>query len=302
MKQVEQHPGHCRANRCGVAPLCRAPLRAGCFTAICFAAALLAAPARLLAQASEIPSAAPAAPNGQTPEQRGRALLDQMVAALGGRAWLDRATIEQEGRTSSFFHGQPNLGVTDFRELRRLPASGLPEADRIEFGKKHDVIQIWTPDAGTEITYKGIGPLPREQVEDTLRRRAHSIEEVVRTWIDAPGVIVLSEGATMVERRLADKVTVLSANNDAVTIELDAATHLPLRRTFEWRNQQFKDHDEDAEQYDDYHPVQGLPTAMTITRYRNGDMATQRYLTKVVYNAPLAPALFDPTIPLHGKK
>jgi hypothetical protein len=225
-----------------------------------------------------------------------------MVEALGGRAWLDRTTIEIEGKGAAFFHGQPNPGVTEYHEFRRLPASRLPEGDRIEFGKKRDVIQVWSNTSGTEITFKGINPLPKEQVEDTLRRRNHSIEEVVRTWIHAPGVMVVAEGTAMVERRLVDKVTVLSAENDAVTLELDATTHLPLRRTFQWRNEQFKDFDEDAEEYDDYHTVQGLPTAMTITRYHNGDMASQRYLTKVVYNAVLAPALFDPTIPLHPKK
>jgi hypothetical protein len=106
--------------------------------------------------------------------------------------------------------------------------------------------------------------------------------------------MVLAEGTSMVERRLADKVTILSANNDAVTIELDATTHLPLKRTFEWRNLQFKDHDEDAEQYDDYHVLQGLPTALTITRYHNGDMISQRFLSKVEYNSNLSPDLFNP--------
>jgi hypothetical protein len=31
-------------------------------------------------------------------------------------------------------------------------------------------------------------------------------------------------------------------------------------------------------------------------------MASQRYLTKVVYNVALSPTLFDPTIPLNKKK
>ena len=307
MNQVVPDPSHTRPRR---ALLYRATLLT------LLAASLPAAPTRVLAkngapQASDLPSAAPAAPANQTPEQRGRALIDQMVEALGGDAWLNRTTIQIDGHTAAFFHGQPNLGLSDFHELRRLPASGLPEADRVGFltergviepGKKIDVIQIWTAGAGAEITYKGIGPLPKEQVEDYYRRRAHSIEEVVRTWIHAPGVMIVSEGATMVERRRADKVTVLSADNDAVTLELDATTHLPLRRTFEWRNLQFKDHDEDAEEYDEYRPIQGLPTAMNITRYRNGDMASQRYLTKVVYNVALSPTLFDPTIPLNKKK
>jgi hypothetical protein len=259
---------------------------------------------RLFAQAADIPSAAPTLAAGQTPEQRGHVLIDEMIEALGGKAWLDRTSIQQEGRTAAFFQGRPTGSVVEFHEFRRLPANGQTEADRIEFTKKRDIIQVWTADGGFEITYKGNNPLPKDQVEDTLRRRAHSIEEVVRTWIHAPGVMIVAEGTTMVERHTAETVTVLSANNDAVTIDLDSATHLPLRRTFQWRNDRYKDHDEDTEEYDDYHPVQGLPTALTITRYRNGDMNSQRFIyrDKLIYNAAIPPGMFDPTIPLHPKK
>jgi hypothetical protein len=97
----------------------------------------------------------------------------------------------------------------------------------------------------------------------------------------------------MVERRMADKVSILSADNDAVTIEMDSSTHLPLRRTFQSRNATFKDYDEDSEEYDDYHTIQGLPTALAITRYRNGDMASQTFLKSVQYNTGLPPDTFN---------
>jgi hypothetical protein len=271
---------------------------------------------RLHAQASDIPSAAPptAADLGQTTEQRGRALLDEMVAALGGPAWLNRTSMQLEGRTAAFFRGAPDPGVIEYHELIRFADPNakprLPEAERVGFltergmilpGKKIDVVQIWKEGHGYEITFKGQTDLPKDQVEEHYRRLAHSLEEVVNTWIKAPGVMVLAEGTGMVGRRIADKVTVLTANNDAVTLELDATTHLPLRRTFQWRNQQFKDFDEDTEEYDDYHTIQGLPTAMTITRSKNGDMVSQRFLTKVTYNVPLTPALFDPATLLPKK-
>jgi len=264
-------------------------------------AALLASPRLLPAQAADIPSAAPST-GGQSETQRGRALIDQMVAALGGDAWLNRKTVTIEAHGSSFFRGEPNPYIIEFREYHRFAASGQPEAERIGFltqrgmilpGKRIDVVQFWKDGKGTEVTYKGKADLPKDQVEEYYRRRAHSIEEVVRTWINAPGVMIVAEGTSMVERRMADKVTVLSANNDAVTFELDAQTHLPLRRTFQSRNAQFKDFDEDSEDYADYHTVQGLPTAMTITRYKNGDMVSQRFLTKVTYNEPLDPSIFD---------
>lgn len=262
---------------------------------------------RAQAQASEIPSAAAPAPAGETTDQRGRKLLAQMVEALGGDAWLNRKDIVESGRISSFFHGAPNGNNVEFTLYHRYK----PEAERFGFltergmivpGKKTDVVQVWTADNGYEVTFKGRTTLPKEQVEDYLRRRAHSIENVIGTWLKAPDVMVVYEGRSMVERRQADKVTILAANNDAVTIDLDATSHLPLRRTFEWRNTTFKDHDEDAEEYDAYHTIQGLPTPFTISRYRNGDLSNQRFFTKVEYDTNLSPDLFDPDKLLTKKK
>ena len=271
--------------------------------------ALLASPQLMPAQARDMPSAAPS-DGGQSESQRGRTLINQMITALGGDAWLNRKFMIVEAHGSSFFRGEPNPYIIEFREFHRFAASGQPEAERVGFltprgmilpGKKIDVVQIWKDNHGYEVTYKGKTDLPKDQVEEFYRRRVHSIEEVVRSWINAPGVMIIAEGTTMVERRTADKVTVLSANNDAVTLELDANTHLPLRRTFQYRNQQFKDFDDDAEDYADYHTIQGIPTAMTITRYKNGDMVNQSFITKVTHNDPSDPSMFDLDILLKKK-
>jgi len=277
-------------------------------TAILIAITLLA-PACARPQASAIPSAAPAGSQDQS-AGRARQLLDQMVTALGGDLWLNRHDLETQGRTAAFFRGQPTGTVIEYKELRRFPAPGQPEADRIGFltergmimpGKKIDVVQIWTAGQGYEITFKGRTTLPKDQVEEFYRRRHHSIEEVINTWLKAPGVMVVSEGTTMVERRIADKVTILGADNDAVTLELDTTTHLPLRRTFQWRNATFKDYDEDAEEYDDYHTVMGLPTPFAISRFHNGDLANQKFILKAEYNLRPDLALFDIDKPLLKK-
>jgi hypothetical protein len=257
------------------------------------------------AQASDVPSAN-AGPS-VTGNDRGRKLIDLMVQALGGDAWVHRKDWTIEGRSASFYKGAPNEGVTAYEEFHRAQ----PFAQRIEIitkigvfipTAKRDIVQVWTPDNGYEVTYRGKKELPKEIVQDFQRRRAHSLDAVVDTWLKEPGVEVVYEGTSMVERHLADKVTVLSAKNDAVTLELDETTHLPLSRTFEFRNETYKDHDIDREEYDDYHPMGGLMTALTITRFRNGDMVSQRYYTKVTYNTGLAPDLFDPDKALVKKK
>ena len=271
--------------------------------AVCLVLIGVMASPRLFAQASDIPSAAPTRPKGLTQEQLGRKLLDEMVEALGGQAWLDRKDMQVSGRAAAFFQGQPNLNIVEYTGWRQFPDATHPAAERLGFltdksvilpGKKIDVVQIWTADNGFEVTYKGRTTLPKEQVEDYERRRNHSIESIVNDWLRAPGVMVIAEGTDMLNRRMVDKVTVLSANNDAVTIDLDSTTHLPMRRKFEWRNQTFKDLDEDVEEYSDYHTIQGLPTPFTMTRYHNGEIAGQRFLTKVQYNQGLSPDLFNP--------
>ena len=256
-------------------------------------------------QASDIQSAN-AGPSVKGTD-RGRKLLDLMVQALGGDAWLGRKEWTVEGHGASFYKGAPNPYLTQYEEFHRAE----PFADRVEIisklgvfipTAKRDIVQVWTPDNGYEVTYRGKKELPKDIVEDFQRRRAHSLETLVKVWLKEPGVAVVYEGTGMVERHLADKVTVLSPKNDAITLQLDETTHLPLSRTFEYRNETFKDHDEDEEQYDDYHMMDGLMTALTITRYKDGDMVSQRYYTKVRYNTGLSPALFDPDKALVKKK
>ena len=219
---------------------------------------------------------------GQKNARQARVVLDAMVQALGGQAWLNVKNQMRQGNVAAFFHGEPSGGATEYWECH-----AWPDHDRIEYSRHRDVVQFYIGQAGTEVTYKGKTPLPQEQVDDFLRRRGHSIETVVRLWLNEPNTILIYEGQRLVERHLADQVTVISGANEAVTILTDAETHLPLRRSFEWRDPVYKDMNLDAEEYDNYHAIDGLPTAFTITRYKNGDIARQYFLVRVTCNEDL---------------
>jgi hypothetical protein len=266
---------------------------------------LLLAPLAKSQTASEMKNGGEQKRPGETEEQKGKRLLDQMVQALGGDAWRNKRTMYREGQTAAFFSGQPTGSVVRFVEYTKFAEGKTPQLQRIEFltvrgmivpGMKRDVVHIWDPTQGYEVTYKGQTVLPEKQVIDYMRRRDHSIEEVMRTWVKQPGVTILAEGSGMRDRRPVDKVTILSAtSNDAVTIEIDQETHLPLQRSFEWRNEQFKDKDIDEEVYGDWRQFDGVMTPMNQTNYRNGDMAAQVFYTKVSFNQPIADELFDHT-------
>jgi len=211
-----------------------------------------------------------------------KAALQAMVKALGGDAWLHMKNREMDGRTAAFYHGKPSGATAEYWEY-----SAWPDQYRVEYTKHRDVVQIYTGREGWEIIFSGKKQLPQEQVDDFLRRRDHSIETVVKTWMNDPQTILLYEGQQLAERHLAEQVTLISAKNEAVTIQMDMQTHLPLRRTFQWRDPLYKDKNEDAEEYDNYRPVDGFQTPFNTTRFRNGDMVNQRFLFKAIYNQNL---------------
>jgi hypothetical protein len=207
-----------------------------------------------------------------------------MVKALGGPAWLNLQNQMRQGHVAAFFHGKPSGGTTEYWEYH-----AWPDQDCIEYSKHRDVVQFYLGRTGMEVTYRGMAPLPQEQVDEFLRRRDHSIETVIKTWLKDPNTILIYEGQRLAERHLAEQVTLISVQNEAVTIQMDVQTHLPLRRTFQWRDPVYKDKNTDAEEYDDYHVIDGLPTPFTITRFKDDDMTRQYFLDKAIYNSELPP-------------
>lgn len=263
---------------------------------LCFAPS-----ASLHAQASAIPSAQ-ASPDAQGPSA-GRKLLDEMVAALGGPAWLNRVDYEAIGRTATFYKGTPNPYVTEFERYVRLK----PFGERIIIVSKQgvfipttkrDVAEIWTGDAGYEVTYRGKKELPQKDIDEFLRERRHSLETVVNDWLKQPGILISYEGSDLVGRRLADKVSVITTTNDAVEIDLDEDTHLPLSLTYQWRDPLYKDFNTEVQQFDDYHPIDGIATPLTLTHLHNGDITSQVFLREVHYNMHFPADLFNPDRPL----
>lgn len=244
------------------------------------AALLVASPAATRTQSSGDAAAKNAA--------QARATLNAMVQALGGDAWLNQKNKVTEGHIAAFFHGTPDLGTEETFEYHQWP-----DHDRIEVTKHRDVVEFFVGNQGWEVTYRGKKPMDKDILDDYLRRRDHSIETAARVWMNDPNTILVYEGQRLAERHLAEQVTLISAQNESITILMDAQTHLPLRRVFEWRDPEYHDKNTDAEEYDDYHDVSGFPTPLTISRFKNDEQVRQYYVTKVSYNQSLPEGFWD---------
>jgi len=268
-------------------------MKIGKFLTVIVASLMLAVPHSMRTQAGSSPGNDEGAKNAA----KARAALLAMVKALGGSAWLNMQNQEREGHIAAFFQGNPDLGTEQTFEFHQWP-----DHDRIDVTKHRDVVEFFLGRQGWEVTYRGKHPMDKDILDDFLRRRDHSIETAVKVWMKDPNTILLYEGQHMAERHLAEQVTLISPQNEAITILMDEQTHLPLQRSFEWRDPVYHDKNTDTEEYDDYHVIQGFPSPFTITRLKNGDTVRQYYVTHVAYNENLPADFWDVDAAAHRIK
>jgi hypothetical protein len=233
-------------------------------------------------------STSQSAPAPQENSTKAKALIDQAIQALGGSAYLNAQNISQQGRTYSFHRGEATTaGVLFWRFVK------FPDLERIELTKQRDVAYVYNGDKGFEITFKGTAALDDKALSEFLRRRDHSLELVLRKWINEPGVAFFYDGPAVAANKPADQVSVMNAKNDNVTLYLDSTTHLPLKKSFTWRDPTDNLRNTEEELYDAYRSMQGIMTPYSITRFYNGEMSNQRFLNNVTYNDALNDSLFD---------
>src|SRR6185503_12575270 len=235
------------------------------------------------------PATNPAVQTDQDNAAKATRIIQQGIQALGGQAYLTWRTQTSQGRSYSFHHGEPNSVGTLFWRFREYP-----DKDRIELTKHRDVLEIFNGDKGWEVTFNGVRNLEGDEIQPYMRRRHYSLDVVLRDWINQPGVAFFYEGQTIAAQKQTEQVSIMNAKNEAVTLNFDINTHLPVRKTFTWRDPTDKERNVEQEIYDNYRNVQGILTPFDVTRTYNGEMSAQSFLTEASYNQTLNPELFDP--------
>jgi hypothetical protein len=216
-------------------------------------------------------------------------IIEEGIQALGGQSYLTIRDRETQGRGYGFHSGRPTGSGGVFWGF-----SEFPDKERVELTKERDIAELYVGNKAWEITYKGAHAIEPKDLDDYLRRRRFSLDTVLRTWVNDPGVVLLFEGSAIAAQHPALRVTLINLQNESVTLYFDVDTHLPVKKTFEWRDPVDRQKNLEEEVYENYRSVSGIMAPYNVTRYFNGDMANQRFLNSVTINQGLDPAMFDP--------
>jgi hypothetical protein len=236
----------------------------------------------------------------QTSAQKGKQVLDEAIAALGGDRFLRVQDRVETGRAYSFYRAElSGLSVATI-STRYLPKPDplqpgrLLVAERESFGKdERDGAVLFFDGQGYEVTWRGARPLPKETLDRYRDSTLHNIFYILRQRLGEPGLIVEWQRSDFVDNRPVEIVNITDADNRVVTVFFDRETKLPLRQLYYRRNPVTHDRDEELTIFSKYRDVGGgVQWPYDIQRLRNGDQVYQIYSDSVSINQGLKDSLF----------
>jgi hypothetical protein len=228
----------------------------------------------------------------ETPEQRGRRVVDECVQALGGDRFLNMQNRVESGRVYSFYR-EKLTGLSIARIYTRYDSDVTDTANRVaqrerdNYDKKEDYGVLFTDKEAWDITYRGARPLPDDRFARYIDTLMHDVFYILRERLHEPGWIFESKGADVIENSAVEIVDLTDAQNRTTTVYFDHLTKLPVRQVFYRRDPVTKDKNEEVTHFTKYRDTGGgIPWPFAIERDRNGEKIYEIFSTTVEVNDP----------------
>jgi len=238
---------------------------------------------------------------------KAKAVLRQVIATLGGSAYLNVRDSECEGRIAQFGSSGDLMGFTSFRDL-----SLLPSKDRVEYISKGEhtvlafllgvddlsishggvLITVFDGDQGWILDKSGVIDQPEDVTKNFAEQVKSGMNNMLRSRMNEDGVEFRDTGTDIVDLKEVEWIEFSDRDHRALRMAVEKSTHLPLRWVVEKRDPETRERTEIATSYTQFISLDGVLTPLSITRTQNGRRVTQTYLSSCKYNSNISPQLF----------
>ncbi len=235
----------------------------------------------------------------QDSQQKGRALVEQCLRALGGDAFLKMRDRVLTGRAYQFYQEQLR-GLTVITYYIRYDfAPSLPEPgwlgvrERRDFGKKADFSALFMDGKGYEITFRGAQPYPESYMQQYRERLRRDVFYILKYRMNEPGMIFESLGAEIVDLKPTDAVRITDDDNLSVTVYLLQSDHLPLRQQYLRRDPKTREVFREVGQYSKYRTISGVQLPYNTLLERDGEKIFEMFGESMEINKGLEESVFS---------
>lgn len=237
-------------------------------------------------------TAGAAAAFGQDPLVKGKQLVDDAIAALGGPKFLAMQNRVESGRAYSFFQSQlSGLSVAKFY-TRYLPVpagqtdSFVGQQEYQGLGKEEAFYVLFRDEGAWEVTYRGPTKIDKDQVDRHKDTVLHNFFYMAKQRLKEPGMIFEYKGSDVVENTPVEIVDIIDAKNKVVKVYFHPTTKLPVRQLYVWRDATRERMDE-VTRFARYREVDGIQWPYQTNRERNGQKIYEMFADSVEMNADL---------------
>ena len=226
----------------------------------------------------------------QDGQVRGKQLIDEAIAALGGEKFLTMQNRIETGRAYSFF--QNNLtGLSIARFYTRYVPVDPAKAGEILAQEEHQALSkdegyynVLRENGGWEVTYRGPKPLEKEQIDRHRDSTMHNVFYILRNRLKEPGLVFEARGSDVIENTPMNLVDIIDSKNRVVTVYLHPTTHLPLRQMWVWRDPETRERNDELTRFARYREVAGVMWPFQVNRERNGKKTFEMFDDEVLIN------------------
>ncbi len=257
-----------------------------------------------LAAAGRKPAAAQPAEQELLPEQsaaKAKGVVQQVIGALGGSAYLNVHDSDCEGRVAQFGSSGDLMGFTPFRDLWLLPANSKGEhtvlafllgADGLSITHGGVLVTVFDGDQGWMLDKSGVSEQPEDVTKNFVEQVKSGMNNMLRSRINEEGVELRYAGTDLADMKEVEWIEFSDRDHRALRMAVEKSTHLPLRWVVSKRDPETRVRTEIATSYTQFISIDGVLTPLSMTRAQNDRRVSQTYLTGCKYNSNLAPQLF----------
>lgn len=234
-------------------------------------------------------------------DPRAKKVIDDAVAALGGRKFLDMEDRVESGRAYSFYRDTlSGLSIakiyTRYVTVNPLKSDEeLGVRERQAFGKNEDSVVVFRQEGAANINWRGAKELPAEDFTRYRDTTLHNIFYILRVRLHEAGLTFEYQGADVVDRVPVNIVDVIDAKNRTVRVYFHQTTKLPVKQSYSRLDPKARERDEEITRFDRYREDDGIEWPHQITRERNGEKIYQIFAESVAFNQGLTDDLFSLT-------
>jgi hypothetical protein len=238
-------------------------------------------------------------------EIRGKKIIDDALAALGGNTFLTMADRTETGRVYSYYHDEiSGLSVAKIcTKYKTVPGSKsgmeLGQVEKDVFGKTEDTSVLFLEDKGWDISWRGSKQMEQDRFDRYREWTLRNVLYIFRQRLQEPGMIFEAQGSDVIDNLPVDIVDITDSENRVIHVHFHQSTKLPVRLVYKRKNEETKEQDDEVTLFTRYLDAGGIQWPHQIRREKNGYKSYEIFSETVKINGGFAGDFFtvDGTVP-----